>query len=83
MIGVWFNTISQWETGTRDLDLSSLAKLASAYALHPAALLLAPEEGPKFDAMRRASELAGRMGPDAVRDWLRLGERIVLGPREG
>jgi len=77
LIGVRFNTISQWETGKREMDLPALAKLAAAYGVHPAALLLAPEDGPKFDAMRRASELAERMGPEAAEDWLRMGERIT------
>jgi transcriptional regulator with XRE-family HTH domain len=77
MIGVRFNTISQWETGKREVDLQSLAKLAKVYGIHPAALLLAPEDGPKFEAMRRASNLAERMGPDAAADWLRMGEHLV------
>lgn len=80
-INVAFNTVSGWETGARDVDLEDLEKLASFYGIHPATLLLAPEDGPKFEAMRRASELAERMGPDAAEDWLRMGERLAPKPK--
>ncbi len=76
-VGVKFNTLSGWETGARKLDLEDLQKLASFHGVHPAVLLLAPEEGPRFEAMRRASQLAERMGPDVAEDWLRMGERLV------
>lgn len=76
-IGVSFNTVSGWETGARTMDMEDLEKLAVFYGVHPAALLLAPEEGPKFEAMRRASSLAERMGPEAAEDWLRMGERLT------
>lgn len=72
-----YNTVSGWETGSRRVKLDDLEKLAKLYGIHPAALLLAPEEGPKFEAMRRASHLAEQMGPSTAEDWLRMGERIV------
>lgn len=79
-IDIAHNTVSGWESGAREMDLSDLEKLAKFYGVHPAALLLAPEEGPKFEAMRRASQIAERMGPDAAEDWLRMGERVAPGP---
>ncbi len=81
-VGVKFNTVSGWETGKRKLDIGDLEKLASFYGVHPAVLLLAPEDGPKFEAMRRASQLAERMGPEAAEDWLRMGERLAPPPEE-
>lgn len=76
-IGVAFNTLSGWENGARTMDLKDLEKLAEFYGVHPAALLLAPEEGPKFEVMRKASGLAEQMGPEAAADWIRMGERIA------
>lgn len=76
-IGVKYNTVSGWETGARTVNLADLEKLADFYGIHAAALLLAPEDGPKFEAMRRASALAERMGPDAAEDWLKMGERVA------
>ena len=76
-INVAFNTVSGWETGARNMSMEDLERLAAFYGVHPAALLLAPEEGPRFEAMRRASGLAERMGPDAAEDWLRMGERLA------
>lgn len=62
------------------MDMEDLEKLASFYGVHPAVLLLAPDEGPKFEAMRRASSLAERMGPEAAEDWLRMGKRLAPKP---
>lgn len=81
-VGVKFNTVSGWETGKRKLKMTDLERLAAFYGVHPATLLLAPEDGPKFEAMRRASQLAERMGPEAAEDWLRMGERIAPSPEE-
>lgn len=79
-IGIKINTLSGWETGARAVDLNDLDKLATFYGVHPAALLLAPEEGPRFDAMRQASNMAEQMGPDAAKDWLALGQRLLPKP---
>jgi len=76
-IGRKVNTLSGWETGARIMKLTDLEKLASFYGVHPAALLLAPDEGPRFEAMRQASSIAERMGPDAAQEWLALGERLT------
>lgn len=62
------------------MDLNDLEKLSKVYGVHPAALLLAPEDGPKFDAMRKAPNIAEQMGPDAAKEWLSLGERLVPKP---
>jgi len=76
-IGIKINTLSGWETGARAVDLNDLEKLAGFYGVHPAALLLAPEEGPRFEAMRQASSIAERMGPEAAQEWLALGQRLT------
>lgn len=77
ILGVKNNTVSGWESGKRVLDLEDLEKLAKVYGVHPAALLMAPEDGPKADAMRRASDLARRMPEDASEEWLKVGERMA------
>lgn len=76
-IGIKVNTLSGWETGGRGVGLDDLEKLAKVYGVHPAALLLAPEDGPRFEAMRKASSIAERLGPEAAQDWLSLGERLT------
>jgi len=64
------------------LDLEDLEALAKTYNVHPSALLLAPADGPRADAMRRASEVARRMEPEAAMEWLRIGERLAPKPPE-
>ena len=77
ILGVKNNTISGWETGARVLDLEDLEKLAAVYGVHPATLLVAPEEGPVADDMRKASEIARRLSRDAAKEWLAVGDRMV------
>lgn len=77
ILGVRNNTLSGWETGARVLDLEDLEKLAKVYGVHPASLLLAPDLGPQAEAMRKASELARRMEPEAVAEWLAVGSRMA------
>ena len=77
IIGVRQNTLSQWETGARGVDLSDLEKLAAVYDISPAALLMAPDDNPKADQMRAAADIAGRMDPDTLADWLRMGAKLA------
>ncbi|MFT9360716.1 helix-turn-helix domain-containing protein [Acetobacter okinawensis] len=77
MIGSKPNTISGWETGGRKVDLDDLKKLADAYGVDPAALLFAPPGGPKFEAMKEASNLIEDMSPEHAKAWLELGKAIV------
>lgn len=77
IIGSKPNTISGWETGGRKVDLDDLKKLADAYGVEPAALLFAPPGGPKFEAMKEASNLIENMSPERAKAWLELGRTIV------
>lgn len=77
IIGSKPNTISGWETGGRKVDLDDLKKLADAYQVEPAALLFAPPGGPKFEAMKEASNLIEDMSPEHAKAWLELGRAIV------
>jgi transcriptional regulator with XRE-family HTH domain len=81
-IGVAFNTISGWETGARSVDLNDLEKLANFYRVHPASLLIAPENAAKVDAMRRAATIAEQLEPEVATDWIRMGERLKPPPSE-
>lgn len=76
-IGIRQNTLSQWDTGARAVDLNDLEKLAAVYNVSPMALLAAPEDSPRADAMRQAADLAARMDEEALADWLRMGERVA------
>lgn len=77
ILGIRQNTLSQWETGKRGVDLSDLKKLADVYKISPAALLMAPDDNPKADQMRAAADIAGRMDPDTLADWLRMGAKLA------
>ena len=76
-LGVALNTVSNWETGKSDVHLSEVEKMAKIYGVHPAALLMAPEEYPKFLAMQRACSLAAKLPDEQARDWLKMGEHLV------
>lgn len=77
MIGSRANTISGWETGNRAVDLKDLKRLAAAYGVHPAALLMAPDDYAGSELMRQAADLARRMPEDVAATWLQLGEKLT------
>lgn len=77
ILGVRQNTLSQWETGKRGVDLSDLEKLAGVYGVSPSALLMAPEDNPKAEQMRVAADIASRMDQDTLADWLRMGAKLA------
>ncbi len=78
LIGSKTNTLSNWETGGRSVDLDDLKKLADAYGVHPAALLFSPHDSTEFEGLRAASELLRRMGPEAAKAWLDIGDRLAI-----
>lgn len=75
-IGIAVSTLSGWELGERQVKLDELQKLADHYGVSPAALLMAPEDSPKAERMRKAAAIAEALPDDAADDWLRTGERI-------
>lgn len=77
LIGSKANTISGWETGSRQVGLDDLKKLAEAYGCHPAALLFAPPGGEDFERMKAASEMLANMTAEAADEWLAIGRRIT------
>lgn len=77
-IGYAVSTISGWERGAREVGTEDLIRLAKFYAVHPAALLMAPEvAGPKVARMIQASGLAERMTDKAADQWLDIGQTIA------
>lgn len=76
-IGVRQNTLSQWETGARGVDLTDLEKLARVYGVTPAALLMSPLDSPKAREMQAAADLAQRMEPADLANWMQLGQRLA------
>lgn len=81
---VGISTVSGWETGARQVDLADLVKLAAVYGVHPAALLLAPEEaGPTLSNMQEAGALVKDMDADAAAEWLAVGRRMTGRPPTG
>lgn len=77
ILGVRQNTLSQWETGKRGVDLNDLEKLARVYNVSPPALLMAPEDSPRVAQMRVAADIASRMDQDTLADWLRMGAKLA------
>lgn len=71
------STLSSWENGDRAVDLDDLRRLASFYEVHPAALLMRPEDaGPKITAMQRAATMIQSMNPGDADAWLEIGRRL-------
>lgn len=76
--GFAVSTLSGWENGDREVGMEDLRRLAAVYDVHPAALLLNPEEaGPIVARMIKASGLAQRMGEQAADQWLAVGETMA------
>ncbi|MBX9697896.1 MAG: helix-turn-helix domain-containing protein [Acetobacteraceae bacterium] len=81
--GYAVSTLSGWETGEREVGTEDLVRLAAVYGVHPAALLMAPEEAsPKVARMIRASGLAERLGDQPAEQWLAIGETLATDRRE-
>ena len=80
-IGSKISTISGWETGSRDMDLADLEKIARAYGVHPAILLFAPPGSQKFHDLREVNDLWEKMSADVFSDWLRAGKRMIHEPQ--
>ena len=76
ILGVSHNSYSMKESGQRPVDLEELEKLAEAYGIHPVALLMAPQDGPRADLVRRAAEIARTRSQAAAEAWLQSGEHM-------
>ena len=76
--GYAISTLSGWEKGDREVGTEDLVKLAAAYGVHPAALLMAPEvAGPKIKRMIEASGLAEQMDTGKAEQWIELGRTLA------
>lgn len=63
------------------MGTDDLVKLAAFYGVHPAALMMAPEDaGPKIDRMIKASGIAERLDDDKAEQWLGLGATLAGDP---
>lgn len=70
------STLSGWENGSREVGTDDLVKLAAFYGVHPAALMMAPEDaGPKI-------ALAEKLDDARAQQWLELGETLADKPTE-
>lgn len=76
--GYAVSTLSGWEKGDREVGTEDLVKLAAAYGVHPAALLMAPEvAGPKVRRMIEASGIAERLENGKAQQWIDLGRTLA------
>ena len=76
-IGSKANTISGWETGGRTVDLDDIKKLADVYQVHPAALLFAPDDPTRFEAMRDVLHTLESLDPEQRAVWLEMGRQLA------
>jgi transcriptional regulator with XRE-family HTH domain len=79
-IGSKVNTISGWETGKRTVDLDDIEKLAAAYGVHPAALLFAPNDPARFEAIRGVLTMMEQLDPEQRAAWLEMGRQLAKPP---
>ena len=70
------NGFSEKERGIKPLTLEELEKLAEVYGVSPLALLMAPQDGPRADLIRRAAEIARTRPASAAEAWVSSGEHI-------
>lgn len=76
IIGSKLNTISGWETGGRTVDLDDINKLAEVYEVHPAALLFAPNDPTRFEAMRDVLRTLETLNDEQRAAWLEMGRQL-------
>lgn len=70
--------VHRWEKGSTRLPVEVLIQLAALYkAEHPSDLSWPPSEARENPATKAATELAERMSPEALHDWMALGRRLV------
>jgi transcriptional regulator with XRE-family HTH domain len=75
-MGIAKNTLSEKENGIKRITLDELEKLAEIYGCSPLALLMAPDDGPRAEAMREAADIARTRDPQALQDWLSMGKHL-------
>jgi transcriptional regulator with XRE-family HTH domain len=75
-MGIAKNTLSEKENGVKPLRLDELEKLAEIYGCSPLALLMAPDDGPRAEAIREAADIARTRDPEALRNWLSMGKHL-------
>jgi transcriptional regulator with XRE-family HTH domain len=76
------STLSSWENGVRAMDLDDLRKLADFYEVHPAALLMTPNEAAsKIPVMQQAASIAQGMPDDVAASWLTMGRFATPEPK--
>lgn len=79
-LGTVKSVMSEKERGKKPVTLEDLESLAVIYGVSPLALLMAPEDGPRAEAMRQAAEIARTRDDEATRNWLAMGRHL---PHEG
>lgn len=73
ILDVHKSTVSRWEKGERQMDLSDLQRLAYIYGVDPVALLMAPDDIDLAKQMTVAKRIL-QGAPDRMRDvWLETG----------
>jgi transcriptional regulator with XRE-family HTH domain len=75
-MGIAKNTLSEKENGIKKITLYELEKLAEIYGCSPLALLMAPDDGPRADAIREAADIARTRDAEALRNWLSMGKHL-------
>lgn len=80
-MGIAKNTLSEKENGIKRITLDEIEKLAEFYGCSPLALLMAPDDGPRAEAIREAADIARTRDEDAIRNWLSMGQHLP--PAEG
>lgn len=76
ILGIAHNTYSEKERGLKPVTLEELENLAKVYGISVAALLSAPEDGPRVEMARKAAQIALTRPIEAAAAWLASGEHI-------
>jgi transcriptional regulator with XRE-family HTH domain len=75
-MGMSKSSLSEKENGIKPVTLDELERLALVYGVSPHALLLAPDDGPRAEAMRQAAEIARTREEEATRNWIAMGRHM-------
>ncbi len=76
MLGVHKSTVSRWEKGERQVDLTDLQRLAEIYNVDPVALLLAPDDVGLAKQLTEAKRVLDGASERMAKIWLDSGAQM-------
>ena len=72
-------SLSKWLKGTQSMSVGTFTAMAHILEAEPSALLMPPDRPDEAEAYTRATGILSAMDPDALQQWLAVGEAMTAG----